>query len=628
MEKLAEWPFFFGEQGRRTFGVLHQPAAGCVWKNASWVLCAALGQERGNAQRFMVEWARALSRQGYWVLRFDYRGYGDSDGAEEEYSIEDHVADIDAALAEVERRTGVPCWGLCGLRLGATMAAVAAAQRHRHLHLILWEPLVSGQAYLDALLRLVMVKEMSDKGAAPRTRDTLRQCLAQGEVLVADGHAVTHRLSQSLAAVDLLELKRPEGAVFVAQFSDKPERKLRNELAALRDACARNGDVEVHRVCMPRPWALDRDLPTKPAPLFAATLDWIRSRGEEAKSAPGSHAAETGPPVEPWQHPEERTNATRVPAPDGSSCRDCVERVVELDVDGTVVRGILHMPDGYAADRPAILMPPPGTDSRTGYNRQYVRLARELAWHGWASLRLDPRGVGDSDGDWGHAQRPQHLLAVQDGLYVPDMVATTDFLVDEVGPRQVILSGICGGAITAVLQAAQDPRIAGIVAMEFQLRYMPQPGTQTAVPLAAYTRKMASVHAWRRFLTLKSSYRSLTRAVLSQMVVRLRRLGPVSERQWLRDELGPRANMALIEALWHCLARDLPILFIYGDTEDQKCFAATKKVLMRGYDTAPVTEHVIAHADHAFSLPQHTRELFSTIVDWLAAPNQPWTAIH
>jgi len=625
MEKLAQRPFFFGQQGQCRFGVLHQPAADSLWKNASWVLCPALAQEAGNAQRFMVDWARALSRQGYWALRFHYRGYGDSDGAEEDYAIEDHLADIHAAIAEVERRTGAPCRGLCGLRLGATMAAVAAAQRRPHLHLILWEPVVSGQAYLDALLRLVMAKEIARNRATPRSRETLRQCLEQGEVLVADGHALTHRLSQSLSAIDLLHLKPPQGPVFLAQFSRKPEPKLRNELVALTQAYAKNADVQVHRLSMPRPWALERDLPAKVEPLFTATLEWIRLRGQETERTPEPQAKQTPPPAEPRQLPEEPSNATCVPAPDGSSCRECVERLVQWDVDGTAVRGILHIPDGYDAQRPAILMPPPGTDSRTGYNRQYVRLARELAWHGWPSLRPDPRGVGDSDGDWPYTQRTQHLLAVQDGLYVPDMLAATDFLIRELGPRQVILSGICGGAITAVLQAAQDPRIAAVVAMEFQLRYMPQPGTPTTAPLSVYAPKLTSLHAWRRFLTLKSDYPHLARAVLSRTVVRLRRLAHVSQRQWLRGELGPRANMPLIEALWRCLARDLPIFFLYGDTEDRKYFAAAKNVLMQGYDTATVTERIIPHADHAFSLPHHTRELFCAIVDWLAAPNQPWT---
>jgi len=70
----------------------------------------------------------AISREGFDVIAFDYRGYGTSTGAPSESGL---YADTDAVLKLVEerlRRPGVPLvyWGRS---LGATMAAYGAAVR-------------------------------------------------------------------------------------------------------------------------------------------------------------------------------------------------------------------------------------------------------------------------------------------------------------------------------------------------------------------------------------------------------------------------------------------------------------------------------------------------------------------
>ena len=128
----------------------------------------------------MVEWGRVLCREGFWVLRFDYRGYGDSDGLFEQFTIDDYLADIRTAMAELERRAGVPCRGLCGLRLGATLAALTAPSLAKPPMLILWEPVINGADYIDELLRLVMAKQMKESGGAPKTRDQLKQDILNG----------------------------------------------------------------------------------------------------------------------------------------------------------------------------------------------------------------------------------------------------------------------------------------------------------------------------------------------------------------------------------------------------------------------------------------------------------------
>src|SRR5512139_2036249 len=92
----AEQPFYFTSGGARLFGVLHPPS-GAPPSGQAWLLCAPFGEERGFAQRTCVEWARALAAEGHWVLRFDHRGYGDSEGWFEQFTADDHVDDVLAA---------------------------------------------------------------------------------------------------------------------------------------------------------------------------------------------------------------------------------------------------------------------------------------------------------------------------------------------------------------------------------------------------------------------------------------------------------------------------------------------------------------------------------------------------
>ena len=73
------------------------------------------------------------------------------------------------------------------------------------------------------------------------------------------------------------------------------------------------------------------------------------------------------------------------------------ERPVEITgSDRLVRRGMLGLPAG-AADT-AVLFQPSGLKYRAGSHRLNVRFARRLNDLGYATLRFDPAGLGESDG--------------------------------------------------------------------------------------------------------------------------------------------------------------------------------------------------------------------------------------
>lgn len=144
-------PFRIPGGAGELFGVFHapEPAArtGCAV-----LLCNPFGQEAVRSQRVFRVLADRFARTGSATLRFDYFGTGDSDGEDADASLDTWCADIARADAALRERTGSTrvCW--LGLRLGATLAALASARTAAPPErLILWDPIIDGHAWLETL---------------------------------------------------------------------------------------------------------------------------------------------------------------------------------------------------------------------------------------------------------------------------------------------------------------------------------------------------------------------------------------------------------------------------------------------------------------------------------------------
>ena len=101
-------------------------------------------QYRVGSHRQFTLMARALAAEGFPVLRFDYRGMGDSDGefAGFESTGDDIRAALDAFVRAVPSLVGVVLWGLCD---GASAALMNGCTDPRVRGLILVNPWVRTQ---------------------------------------------------------------------------------------------------------------------------------------------------------------------------------------------------------------------------------------------------------------------------------------------------------------------------------------------------------------------------------------------------------------------------------------------------------------------------------------------------
>ncbi|HIF42510.1 MAG TPA: alpha/beta fold hydrolase [Planctomycetes bacterium] len=139
--------FFIGPADSQLFACYH-PAQGRA-RSLGFVLCPPLGQEAIQFHRSLRLLARLLSEVGFPVLRFDFRGCGDSAGDHEDWSLENWRQDVERALVALKEKSGVENLGLVGIRMGASVALAAAADRGGVQALVSWDALLDGSVFLE-----------------------------------------------------------------------------------------------------------------------------------------------------------------------------------------------------------------------------------------------------------------------------------------------------------------------------------------------------------------------------------------------------------------------------------------------------------------------------------------------
>jgi pimeloyl-ACP methyl ester carboxylesterase len=171
-------PFYFGTSDRRLFGIYEPAAFGSTGKRAA-ILCYPWGPEYLHAHRTMRQLALKLSASGFYTLRFDYFGTGDSGGDATDTDLKGWETDIAMAVEEIKDIVGAKRITLIGLRLGASVAACHAARRSSRIDtLVLWDPVVSGEAYLTQLGARSNAKQPPEVLGFPLPENMVRDLLA------------------------------------------------------------------------------------------------------------------------------------------------------------------------------------------------------------------------------------------------------------------------------------------------------------------------------------------------------------------------------------------------------------------------------------------------------------------
>lgn len=133
-----------------------------------------------------------------------------------------------------------------------------------------------------------------------------------------------------------------------------------------------------------------------------------------------------------------------------------MEEFISFMVNKRTLRGILHLPGGDRDKYPGIVLCHGFTGNKIGRHRVLVKAARFLCSRGYAVLRFDFSGCGDSDGE--HRE-------ITVGGQVEEALAAVGYLRQQ--PQMIeaetYLAGLSMGAAIAALAAEKLPELAGLV---------------------------------------------------------------------------------------------------------------------------------------------------------------------
>jgi hypothetical protein len=187
---VVEQAGYFAVPGAHLYTVLHQvpnPVARVL-------LVGAFASERHFSYSPWVRWARYLAARGIEVLRFDYRGLGESAGVFENMSFDQWSEDVQLLSNWfVNQSHGVPLM-LHGLEIGAILAG-RSFQEGIGDALLLWSPPASAnQALRSSLLHWAGLGQLNEAPENRKTAAEFIQLLEQGSPVEVQGYQWSSRL--------------------------------------------------------------------------------------------------------------------------------------------------------------------------------------------------------------------------------------------------------------------------------------------------------------------------------------------------------------------------------------------------------------------------------------------------
>lgn len=559
------------------FGWLHAPrdrSGGDV----AVLICTGLLQDAILAYGSLRVLADDLAEAGYPTLRFDYPGTGDSSDEAVEHGghWKAWQRSVDEAADWLRAHTGATRLVLVGLRLGTTLATLAAARRDDVAGLLLLEPVPSGRAYVRQLLL--------EAELLSGTRPDKGQDLDLREFRFAPATLT------EMGEVDLrtVALKPDVKVAISAQTASK----------AVEDAAAawRGTGVDVASIAWDGLTPLVRHKIIEEDSLadFTAVLAWLRGGV---------------PPATNDAIVQTEDAVLRLPG--------CIETPLRFGPDRRLF-GVLCRPENGTADT-AVLIGNAGHDPHYASARHAVTLSRKLARQGVAALRLDYAGLGDSPGPAGKERMLSHVFAVDRSA---DVAAAIDAL-QAIGFRRFGIEGLCSGAFHAFRSGVADPRIGAVLVVNLPFFSMPGGNVlgflqQKALSPADYIAKLFRPHTWGTLLSGKVDFRTVFFGQLGRLRTRLaqRASGLARQAGLVRDQSYARKSLAALAA------RGARILFLFSPGEEADgAFAHEFGPTAAGLAPYPgAGMKVVEGMDHDLTAPVARRAAEQLMVEFFSRP--------
>lgn len=472
------------------FGWLH-PADG----NRGVVICNPLGHEAMWLHQAMRELAQDLAGRGIPVLRFDYRGTGDSIDGEGLLRPTAWADEVLEAVSYLKSVTGIEQVSLAGFRFGATVAALAARNSDTAIESI---AMLAPVRSMRLFLREMSVLHQTWRRTAGVSEDDERTPPGARDVL---GHRFSVEALQTLGDLDLCNLPDAPAQRILIAHSGQRDGSL--DLAAhfeANGATVESVAFDTYTEVLQPAWMTEL-----PEQLLNKVADWL---AEDVVSCA-------------------RTPALKVAANPAVVTTFAVESPLQME-DGAVF-GMLCEPALRRAPpehTPVLLIANTAATHHVGDGRFGVELGRALAQRGFASLRIDARGLGDSSCATRGGVPGQTSLDATGA----DLAQAAEWLARR-GYRHIVVFGICAGAYAALQAARLNRAVRGLVMVNPVGFVLPDGCTMQGA-------------AERRLGSPRAHLRSMVRARKWAQVIRGDvQLGPVTRTMW-RHALAQMQGMA------------------------------------------------------------------------------------
>ncbi len=266
--------FFFANEGERVFGVLHHPREE---SRRGMVFCHPFAEERQEAHRVSVNFARRVAENGFFVLRFDYRGTGDSDGEFGDYDFRARIKDVLKAIEILREKTGVEKLGLLGLRLGAAFAVLAAKEAEDVRFLVSWAPVLNVKNYLHQFLRANLAMQMAIYKEIRVTREELINQLLEGKKVNVQGYDLSEEFYRQAIEIDPLKDYSADGRPCLIMQISGVQTKSDPLLQRLVESGPGHPKSECCFVDEEPFWLEKRYYIPSSGVVFEKTLEWVKS---------------------------------------------------------------------------------------------------------------------------------------------------------------------------------------------------------------------------------------------------------------------------------------------------------------------------------------------------------------
>jgi pimeloyl-ACP methyl ester carboxylesterase len=556
------------------------------------VICGSLGDEGLNLYRSQVMLAERLAQAGYPTLRVTYYGTGDSAGCDgDPEMLRSWIDSIVAGVRWLRMVRGVTQVTLCGVRIGAALAALAASELKIVDSLVMLAP-IGGRRFVRE--RILIARSEAEIWQSHNPTD-------DGGWFEAHGLRLDHGTRDALTSLDAGNVSLPHVRRILLLAAETPDK--------LGEALERQGiEVTQERLEGYERWLQDSHEADSPLMAFERIATWFGEAGDAARTP-------------------------RAIIPQSLDLGRVREAPVCLGPADTLA-GILAVPAERRGGAPVVLIANTGANPRYGNARGATNLARRLAEQGVASLRLDGHGTGDAAAHTGEKGAPY----CEQGN--SDIHAGVDFLTARFR-SPVVVFGMCSGAYHAFQAALTDPRINGLILVNLQKFVWQGTESLTVVQRTTlrttgfYLRNVASLAVWSRLLRGQISAGRITWTLARRAALQLAAIADPA----IAAMRGETTVGMVRRQLRELSARSVRILYVLsgndpGLDEVSQYFGIDGWRLRRQRN---VSFHTIPKADHTLSTHWSREQLMQLITPYLqqllaptasAEPRQDGTAFH